>query len=233
MRQENLVKSAAQSKTGHTPVRRGASIALAVAVMFGGLTACGLDGPATEAPAPVDGSATAPQTLPQESEEPQSNTEPASKPATEPASNESGDLKGLFTEALKVYKKFQTRQLEMETRDKNPENPDWLEKYTTGGFYDDMLTQIKKNNEHKYRLADDAVTKTETRVQPLPKPNHKDALVTLQTCTDMSKVNVVEKGTGKPIKEGAIVMSILEMKRVDGSLKIFKSKSGTVPKCPF
>ncbi len=231
----SMMKPATESNTvtRHTSARRSVSMALAVAVMFGWLAACGLSGPATEGPATGDDSAAAPKTVPTVGEDPGSGTESASDLANGPTGNESGDLKELLTEAFKVYQAFQTRQLEMETRDKNPENPDWLAKYATGGFYDDMLTQIKKNNEHKYRLADDAVTKTETRVQPLPKPNHKDALVTLQTCTDMSKVNVVEKGTGKPLQKGAIVMSLLEMKRADGSLKIFKSKSGTVPKCPF
>ncbi|PID50854.1 MAG: hypothetical protein CR980_01480, partial [Propionibacteriales bacterium] len=135
---------------------------MVLGLLIGSLTACGLDGPATEGPTPMNGSATTPeQSQPEEADPTQagdleSGTESASEQETEPASGEPGESEELADEAVKIFREYQAAEIGMLTKDKSPRAPAWLKKYGTGKFYTDMLGVIAKHNEATYRLEKDA-----------------------------------------------------------------------------
>ncbi len=237
----SVTKPVSQSNTAkrHTKTRGGASIALALTVMFGSLTACGLTGPAADAPSPVEESATAPEEAPTPAEEPGSGTEEpgsgnesASNPGTEPTGNEQGENKELLDEAEKIFREYHKAAIEMLTLNKSPRGPDWLKKYGTGKFYTDMLGVIAQHNKANYRLEDGAAKKITAKVRSIQSPGD-EGVIKIEACTDMTRANVVDKSTGKQIKKAAFIFQEAKMKRVYKTFKIFRSKSTTVTKCPF
>ncbi len=225
-------KASAPVKRGFG-VRRNASLTLALAVMFGSLTACGLTGPTTEGPTRVEESATAPEEAPTQAEEPGSGTESAGDPGTEPNGGEQDSAKELAEEAAKVYMEYQKLETEMLTRDKTVGEPPWLKKYAAGDFYTTMLAQIDKNSEAAFRFEGNAAEKTATRGRSHQSPKDTESQVSLEVCADMTKVDVLEKDSGKLLRKASGVYRVVKMKRIDGSFKIIRSKSKAVSKCPF
>ncbi len=218
--------------------RFAAGPCVVLSLLIGSLAACGLDGPATEGPTPMYGSATTPeQSQPQEADPTQSGdagseTEAASTPVTEPSGSEQGDQQELTDEAVKVFREYQKAEIGMLTQDKSPRAPAWLKKYGTGKFYTDMLGVIAKHNEATYRLEEDAPSKIVSSVRPVASPGDK-GVVMIESCTDFTRTQVVEKSTGKPIKKGALIFQQAKMKRTYKTIKIFESKSDVIDKCPF
>ncbi len=220
----------------HSAQRLTAGLFAVLTMLIGSLTACNPMGPAVETAQPTD------QTPAAQAENTESNTEPDTSSIAQPGTNPSADSSSdeervkqgkLFEEGKTVYLDFQKRELEMGAKDKNPANPEWLSKYVTKSYYGKVLDQIKSNNASTYRLADDAFDKAKTTMRRVQKPEDNKADVALEACVDMTQVDLIDKATGKPIKKANLAYRYVQLKRADGTLKVYKIDNKAVSKCPF
>ncbi len=234
MKQQGLPTkpTALQNETRSAAARRGASIAIALTVMLGSLTACGFGGLLPSDPTSDTETTTAPTQEPTQSEttEPEATTTNAPDPEQ---TEEQASQKQLFDEAVKTYSEYQKVEITAGKRDGRATVPKELDKYATGEYYDNVVSQVKNADQMKYRLADDAAEKAKLQLRPYKDPQNKEALVSLDVCLDLTAVDFVEKGTGTPITKGMMIYRKVAMKRVDGSLKIFNVQAKKVAKCPI
>ncbi len=194
-------------------MRRCASGFLALAVMLGLLTACD--------PAQLN---TYPPTPPGSSDTPDSDEV---------------EEKRYAKEATKDFLEYQKLETKMLSQNKTSGEPPWLKKYTAGDFYPSIRKRIDRMNKVTYRFEEGAEAKIANRtrkhdVLATRKDGKKQVQVTLRVCSDMTKVNVVDKKTGKPIRKASLVYRVVWMSGVaEGPYKVVRSQSYSVRECPF
>ncbi len=151
-------------------------------------------------------------------------------------------------EAIKVYLEYQKLETMLLSQDKISGEPPWLKKYAMDEFYTYMLAQFDRMDEATYRFEEGAEGKTTIRVKTDhvnetavydDEGNYQEraAVVILLVCTDMTKVNVVDKKTGKPIRKASYSLRQVwlqhTLERTGEPFRIDGMKLTRVPKCPF